>query len=686
MALPIVACCGERPVSPLRFLTLLLTSRFQNVRPIKHSPQSLVPPSIVRQTSTHVVLSWRVARGPYSIRTEEYVEPSASEEWINLEHDSHLDGRVPATTRIDQSGNYSTQKKLTVSKVQVLEVDHVELQTCACGCLQCLLGLQQKTEGEPHLAPREEHSDRGRCLSCVRCRTEAVAMTSGNACWRPVYRGAAQQCTVRLEQANNALQHFRMLVRTRNPPPKRRGYLRPTRQRVRPNVPETSIFPHAKDLQARSPQTRRRLRSEQQPGAPTVNWPDSAVELLSSLSAQDEHPCCSCGIEHCIHDSQIGRGRQTNDVDTMLDDNRCGYTAAVYDDKPPRWFVSAPVFVDSRPPAVTLNGLGTTLVLTWPPLAGFSGSECVSYILEQRSRALASGSTLGKCPAAFPQQRQISPSAASPVDGECSSKREPGRSSHGQQHARPKSAKCRRRPRPSPAVMLETESKMIFSVGTRCWFVPTLLEIGNVYRYRLRIIHERGRGIAGPWATYVASVPPPRCGDAGVEELLLSLPRMTSDHRCCASSMGYNVASNYGIENTALKTPAGTREKQDQHKHEQSPFSAQGEKSAGDKQGVLAAAQGKECTNAGISEAGNGGFKNEEANKRGNRANGLRGSEARVLVDKTEITTAWGRGTSNEENGRETPMVWYTLEGSEDLDRWEMIYKGPASEIIVKVR
>ena len=89
--------------------------------------------------STHAVLSWRATSGPFSFRSEVEVDASDSEEWANLEEDM----KRAAGTGLDSA----PEKTALVSRAEVLEVDHVELQTC-CGCPQCVHGEGKEAAAE----------------------------------------------------------------------------------------------------------------------------------------------------------------------------------------------------------------------------------------------------------------------------------------------------------------------------------------------------------------------------------------------------------------------------------------------------------------------------------------------------------------------------------------------------------
>lgn len=107
--------------------------------------QSLAPPSVVRLNSTHAVLSWRAALGPFSFRSEVEVDAPDSDEWDNLEEDM----KRAAGAGLDSAPENTT----LVSRAEVLEVDHVELQTC-CGCPQCVHGEGGGAQSKENLSHR----------------------------------------------------------------------------------------------------------------------------------------------------------------------------------------------------------------------------------------------------------------------------------------------------------------------------------------------------------------------------------------------------------------------------------------------------------------------------------------------------------------------------------------------------
>lgn len=566
--------------------------------------QSLVPPTIVELNSSRVVLSWRTTRGPCSIRTEEEVDPTHSQEWANLEKDIKWARK-----------KHSVKEAATfVSRVEVLEIDHVELQTCGCGCPQCLRG-------------NEDSREPATGCSCPYC----LPAPNGLGCWRPVYDGPNCWCQVKL-QLGNALHYFRLFVRARLPPPERRGYRRPKHQAPPATTHETtrSAVDRCFDAISRrmSSTPRRRHGPYRPPGAAVTYGSDASNTPPSGSLARPGSPCKIWG-----HGVVAGspRGAVVAPVDN--------HTTTT--NEPVCLFASAPVFVDSRPPAVTLHGLGTALVLTWPPLTRFSGSEKVSYMLEQWSHHAepVAGATTTTAMMSSPTRT----TTASTVGGEChqSNQRVPHEQSGRRQHPRG----GHHHHHYNPSGPKRADVKEIFSVGARCWFVPAVLQTGARYWYRLRFIHEGGSSVGGPWVSHVTSLAPPSCVDVGAGGLVLSLPRaLNADFHY--RNVGVGCAGR-----AACADGSSTDEELTAQPRYKSPMEYDPEQ--------------------------NGGRENSYLQK----------GETGLGTEKTQQSFV-GKGVEARVHGREpdTPVAWYTLEGLERGSQWIVLYRGPNPNVLVEVR
>lgn len=550
--------------------------------------------------SNRVVLSWRATIGQCSIRTEVSEGSTDSQEWANLEEDtSRRRGAKPA---------------VRVSAVEVFQVDHVELQTCR-GCPQCL---------------HEEQT-------CEEAEEEAKEHYYGPRCWRPVYEGPDCCCEVDLGHGN-ALHYFRLLVRARLPPPEERGYMRPKNVSFEAGKRRTTNAFGGERVDRRlegtssSNQTlphkwRRRRRGQQQP------------EVVVAYLSDSDEAIHSVGIGGYSRengsDVGSGRGRGTGGVAQGGEPTRTAGDRV-------QWFASDSVFVDSRPPPVTIHGIGTALVLTWPGVAGLSGAEEVSYILEQWSHAAT-------CTIS-PPSKAVEYRTAAAADGD-SAEYEPGQISPFEQNSRQRQ---RRRHHPYHLTPPKhVEAKDVFSVGTRCWFMPTRLQTGKRYWYRLRLIHEGGKSVGGPWVSHLTCVTPPRCVEVGSRGLVLALPRAIDKVVSPASRNDGEMGGGAGGHARSKSSSGG-----DQLQTEQYQYSP----NVGDNTEGLTA---HELTR----KEGGGDTVHTDG----------QGSEA-GQGDRGEA-----RDQENCEEEPEIPMVWYTLEGLTKTTGWIVLYRGPAPEIIVVV-
>lgn len=545
-------------------------------------------------SSNRVVLSWRATTGQCSIRTEVPEGSTDSQEWVNLEEDTsrHRRGAKPA---------------VRASAVEVYEVDHVELQTCR-GCPQCL-------HGEEHGEEAEE---------------EAMEHRYGLGCWRPVYQGPDCRCEVDLGQGN-ALHYFRLLVRARLPPPEQRGYMRPKHtgligfedgkdrayEELGGGGRGGGRFKDISSSKHTSPHRwRRRRRGQQQPGVG-----------IASLSDSDEAPHLA-GLGDSSRDDDSSdafpnRERDTGGVTqggepTALRGNRV------------QWFASDSVFVDSRPPPVTLHGIGTVLVLTWPGIAGLSGGEGVSYILEQWSHAAT-------CTIP-PPSKAIEHRAAAGAAGAVGGNTEYGPDQMNQLEHSGRQRQRRRHHLHHPQPPRHVEAKEAFSVGTRCWFMPIGLQAGKRYWYRLRLIHEAGKGVGGPWVSHLTCVAPPRCVGVGSRSLVLALPRVI-DEVVPPAPRNYRSRGDAEGRSASSKNCGGDEPQQEEH-------------------------------NSATVEDGGGSTEHRDSQD-SERRQGEGGGTREKKQTETEP---------------ETPMVWYTLEGLTRTSGWSVLYRGPSPEVVVEVR
>ncbi|CAM9827856.1 unnamed protein product [Scytosiphon promiscuus] len=409
-----------------------------------------------------------------------------------------------------------------------------------------------------------------------------------------------------------------------------RGFMRPQREQISSAATTTSRGfeqPDDSDMfggralpDRLSPNRRMRGRDQScHPGVVTVSSSDQDEGTCSVGSPATTHGCphAAAGDDDASLGSPSRGGGATTGSPTTLSDHPKGF--AVGGDV--EWFSSDPVFVDSRPPPVDIHGIGTALVLTWPALSGFSGEERVSYTLEKRSHACT--------PPTYSRRENNFP----PDEG-CL--REPG--------GWPRSRQRHHRRLAPPTF---ADAKEFFSVGTRCWFMPTGLQKATRYWYRLRFGHEGGRSVGGPWVSHTTSIAPPRCTRVERRALLLSLPRAINDGVCLGrgvSSGKHGIASSFEPLRTNCAAPLSASSVETGH------FDSHQSEGRSELSGVAVKADGEGDDND-AAEAGEG---NNE------------------------------RSPECQEEQTETPMVWYTLQGLDRVARWVVLYRGPSSEVIVK--
>lgn len=512
--------------------------------------QSLAPPSIVELSTSRAVLSWRTIRGSFFHRTEEVTEAVDSDKWLSLE------GGFASSKTYHDNNNEASEK--ASHGTSLLKVDHVELQTCDCTCLQCLLGEQSVHTKGGSLTTRCS------CTSCVPVRGKVVA------CWRQVYGGPESCCEVKLEPGN-ALHHFRLLIHTRPATSEKQGFQR---------AKTRSGLPGKYDAQQTEGKGEGKGQGEGEGQEKTLQRQHAIGAGKASTSVVNA-PSRSSSRGKDV----ISRGM-----------------SVPYKCPKARWFVSATVYIVSCPPVITLHGIDRALVLTWPAVARFSGSERISYLVEQWSRPAGMTTTPDDLLAA-PNSLVKKNSKSTPLQ--------------------------------LPSRPLPSDRKEAFLVGKRCWFVPVSLKAARRYWYRLRIVHERGSSVGGPWVSHITSSGALTCTDVDAGGLALSFP--------CAIGRSVTV-----------------------------PLL---EKRAKGKNGV-----------------GSGEIMETDVNREGSSAK-RKGSESDVNGEQHEQESVRTEEPNAEEKvGRgdlglqqETPAVSYTLEGLKAGSRWIVLYHGGSTDVIVKV-
>lgn len=201
--------------------------------------------------------------------------------------------------------------------------------------------------------------------------------------------------------------------------------------------------------------------------------------------------------------------------------------------------------------------------------------------------------------------------------------------------------------------------------------MPSLLKTGTLYRYRLRLIHEGGRGVGGPWASHVASVPPPRCIDAGRRGLVLCLPRVHNARpRSADTSLARTAATTTGF-------PARDDTQTPESEHQ---AFAQGEVVVdveGDKATAAAGGEGREALDYD---------QKAQWTEAGRNSNVLRVKMLKKQTEEREVEQDEGMPCPGAVVESETPMVRYTLQGLEAKGCWRLLYHGTQTDVIVEVR
>lgn len=596
--------------------------------------QSLAPPRIVELNSARAVLSWRATRGPCSIRVEEDVQSTDSQEWANLLDDAKYGRRC--------SRSLTPQIPARRTRVEVFEIEHVELQLCRCGCPQCV-----RSDGE---SPGYDKGAPPAGCSCKICKTTGGSL----GCWRPAYRGSECWCHVDLEPSN-ALIYLRLIVRARRPPVDRRGYRRPT-YRQSPRAAEDSrggdTWPKREGClggaSGLEPSKRRRRRQrqpssrKQEPGTGVVDGDNSdegvAKRAAAAGRARVGEATASSILNHTSPDvpnSGYPLGEEINSADRSHERSEAaggglprktpdtgdasgyhdpGAATATTAHEPTVWFASTSVFVDSRPPTVSIHGIGTALVLTWPPLARLSGLEKVSYMLEQWSGGTGDSNHFSEHARNEGQHRQ----------------------QQSFRHYGRRNKSCSQSITSQPS---QTDNKEVFSVGTRCWFVPASLRKNKRYWYRLRLIHEGGTSLGGAWASHFTSLAPPRCIDVDTRSLSLSLPLAVGDgDGLRRNSVGERHATLAARRKLLFVNEDGG--------------CLRGEGTVSEEPSAL-----------GVSNENQHASAREREGGEGDRAEANQHAESPKKV-----------------------VIWYTLQSLNAESGWNTLYRGPDSEIIVEVR
>lgn len=609
--------------------------------------QSLVPPSIVELSSNKVVLSWRATLGQCSIRTAVSEGSPDNLEWANLEEDTK---RHTARKKHDATRGVA-EPAVKASAVEVLEVDHIELQT-STGCPRCIRGDDDGDE--------EEEEQEGEVMGEHRCGGLV-------GCWRPVYEGPDSRCQVNLGRGN-AIHYFRLLVRATLPPPTQRGYMRPKHARLASTEAGTSwdnngsgtfgVMP-SPDRPSTS-RRRRRQRNQHQPEEVAIASCSVSNEPPPTGNSREvaRTPCRERGGVAAPATTPSGERTETSAGGCV------------------QWFASDSVFVDSRPPPVTLHGIGTALVLTWPSYAGLSGAEQVSYILEQWSHAAN--------PSTSPPSWGTRHADAAAANGGNSGLEDNCKFDQNSSPLEPRSQPCRRHRRRrrrghynnhlAPPKKIDT--KEVFSVGTRCWFMPIRLQTGRCYWYRLGLIHEGGRSVGGPWVSHSTCVAPPRCVDVGPRDLVLSFPRAIGNSTAWSA---LPRISNDERRRKAARRQTGAIDESSSNSADDKKFQQRGQTSA---------TMGKDETECLTAR------RELETQTTGGGITGFRGTdvdgeamEGRLEAEQVE----GGKGREEKEQNKcgeqlETPMVLYTLEGLANGSVWNVLYRGPAPEVKIEVR
>lgn len=503
------------------------------------------------------MLSWRTLRGSSFDCSEEVTKAVDSEKCLSLEG-----GTTCSKTYHDDNNEASEKASRSTS---FLKVDHVELQTCDCTCLQCLLGEQSAHTIDGPFTPRCS------CTFCVPVRGEIVA------CWRQVYGGPESRCEVKLEPGN-ALHHFRLIVRTRPAASEKRGS---QRAKTRSGLPGKHDAPQTEGKKEGVGQGKTLQRQQTGDNETTEHANGVGKASASVVFAPSKGSSRGRGV--------IPRGM-----------------SAPHKYPKARWFVSASVHIVSCPPVITLHGIDRALVLTWPAIARFSGLERISYLVEQWSRPAGMPTTPDDLLAA-PNSLPKNNSKSTPLQ--------------------------------VPSRPLPSDKKEAFLVGKRCWFVPVSLKAARKYWYRLRIVHERGSSVGGPWVSHITSSGALTCTDVDAGGLALSFP--------CAIGRSVTVPL---LENRAKgKRGVGSGEIIEIEERSKGS-SAKKNGSELDVNGEQHQVQGQETV------------RNEEPN-----AEGKGGCEDLGLQ-------------------QETLAVSYTLEGLKAGSRWIVLYHGGSTDVIVKVK
>jgi hypothetical protein len=173
-----------------------------------------------------------------------------------------------------------------------------------------------------------------------------------------------------------------------------------------------------------------------------------------------------------------------------------------------RWQYSEPLLICSAPLPPVLNGIGTSVVLTWKA----PGFACV--------------------------QRQPAVQVAFLLEQVCSLQTGPATASD--------SSACSS----DDAV---PDERILFSIGARCWFVPSELRADCAYRWRLHTLYSGRVSSPSPWLCHSTALPALQLVDSRNCEVTLRLPALQSSvHGCSRSSSSRSSSSVSSSHGTAL--------------------------------------------------------------------------------------------------------------------------------------
>jgi hypothetical protein len=169
------------------------------------------------------------------------------------------------------------------------------------------------------------------------------------------------------------------------------------------------------------------------------------------------------------------------------------------------WLYSEPLLVCSSPLPPVLSGIGTSVVLTWeaPDFACVQRQPVVqvAFLLEQVCSL------------------QTGPATASD-SSTCSS---------------------------DDTV---SEERILFSIGARCWFVPSELRADSDYRWRLHTLYSGRLSPPSPWLCHSTALPALQLVESRNCEVILRLPALQSSLHGCSSSRRSTRSSNSRVSSS----------------------------------------------------------------------------------------------------------------------------------------